>query len=409
MKGETIMLTSRPGRARLALIAACCAGLLFAWLAPGQARANDCAINNTFQLGTTNTCTLTTFLQGTAPFALWTQSSTTGATGLFGYASAATGGGRGVLGQTDSTSGSTYGVYGYLSAIAPGTPSAGVYGQSNGASVNGYGVFGHHSQMLGSAPGVFGETNSTSANAVGVRGVVRPITTGSYSAGVEGYNNGSNFGGFGVYGHHSGQGIGVYGEALNGFAVSGYSPNNWSGYFQGSVNVVGTLTKSAGAFRIDNPIDPAHSYLQHSFVESPDMKNVYDGNVTTNGKGFATVKLPAYFQALNRDFRYQLTTLGERGWDAKAGVWKKIKNNTFTIRTNKPNVEVSWQVTGIRHDAYANAHRIETVVAKEGSAAGKYVHPELYGKPLSKSVVVLPGMTPRTRPAFNAPSQSTKK
>ena len=66
-------------------------------------------------------------------------------------------------------------------------------------------------------------------------------------------------------------------------------------------------------------------------------------------------------------------------------------------------------MTGIRHDTYANAHRIQTVVEKEGSAAGKYVHPELYGKPLSKSVVVLPGMTPRTRPAFNAPSQSTKK
>jgi len=60
-------------------------------------------------------------------------------------------------------------------------------------------------------------------------------------------------------------------------------------------------------------------------------------------------------------------------------------------------VKVSWQVTGIRKDPYANAHRIQVVVPKEGQVDGRYVHPELYGKPLTKSVVVLPGMDPRTR------------
>ena len=60
-------------------------------------------------------------------------------------------------------------------------------------------------------------------------------------------------------------------------------------------------------------------------------------------------------------------------------------------------------VTGIRHDPYANAHRIQVVVPKEGKADGRYVHPELYGKPLTKSVVVLPGMDPRTRPKLQAP------
>jgi hypothetical protein len=151
------------------------------------------------------------------------------------------------------------------------------------------------------------------------------------AAGVRGDNNNATCCGMGVAGFHSGQGIGVYGEAPNGFGVSGFSPGNWSGYFQGSVNVVGTLFKSSGAFRIDNPLDPAHSYLQHSFVESPDMKNVYDGTVSTNGKGFATVKLPAYFQALNKDFRYQLTIVGTRGWRAR--VVKEIANNRFTIQT----------------------------------------------------------------------------
>jgi len=252
----------------------------------------------------------------------------------------------------------------------------------------------------GVGSGVRGETSSLADDAAGVSGYID--SAGANAAGVRGDNGNASCCGMGVAGFHAGQGIGVYGEAQNGFAVSGYSPNNWSGYFQGSVNVVGTLYKSSGAFRIDNPIDPAHSYLQHSFVESPDMKNVYDGVITTNGKGFATVKLPGWFQALNRDFRYQLTILGHSPWGTEARVWDEVAHNRFTIRTNKPNVKVSWQVTGIRKDAYANAHRIQTVVPKTRSADSKYVHPELYGKPLSKSVVVLPGMRPGTQPKIEA-------
>src|ERR671931_917372 len=131
------------------------------------------------------------------------------------------------------------------------------------------------------------------------------------------------------------------------------------------------------------------------------MMIVYNGNVVTNGKGFATVRLPAYFQALNKDFRYQLTPIGHNAWGARAIVWNEIKQNRFTIRS-EPHVKISWQVTGIRHDHYANAHRIQVVVPKEGKAQGRYVHPELYGKPLTKSVVVLPGMDPRTRQKFQA-------
>jgi hypothetical protein len=252
-----------------------------------------------------------------------------------------------------------------------------------------FAIFGDSSATSGAGTGVYGRSASSGANATGVSGEVTN-GTGSYSAGVKGVNDASGFGGFGVFGRHAGQGIGVYGEAENGFAVSGFSPNNWSGYFQGSVNVVGTLFKSSGAFRIDNPIDPAHSYLQHSFVESPDMMNVYNGNVVTNSQGFATVRLPAWFQALNKDFRYQLTVLGRSF--ARAIVWNEIARNRFTIRTNEPRVPVSWQVTGIRHDAWAKTHRIQVLVPKEGSADGRYVHPELYGKPMTKSVVVLPGM-----------------
>jgi len=354
-----------------------------------------------------NSATAITTLSTTGTTGLEIVDPTPGAIAVKAIASSGTGNGWGVYGESDASDTGALGVYGRLTTPAPGGASAGVLGISESTTPYGPGVFGVHGGESGSAPGVEGLTNSTSADAAGVRG--RIFSAAANAAGVRGENASLYCCGMGVAGFHSGSGIGVYGEALNGFAVSGFSPNNWSGYFQGSVNVVGTLYKSSGAFRIDNPLDPAHAYLQHSFVESPDMKNVYDGVIRTNGKGFATVKLPDWFQALNRDFRYQLTTLAQRGWDAKAGIWKKLHDNAFTIRTDRPKIEVSWQITGIRHDAYANANRIQTVVPKTGSADGKYVYPELYGKPMSKSVVVLPGMTPATKPKFADQRTPTQK
>jgi trimeric autotransporter adhesin len=144
----------------------------------------------------------------------------------------------------------------------------------------------------------------------------------------------------------------------------------------GDVSIKGTLSKGSGSFKIDHPLDPAHKYLYHSFVESPDMMDVYNGNITTNQRGLAVVVLPEYFEALNRDFRYQLTVLGQF---AQAIVARKIAHNQFVIRTNKPGVEVSWQVTGIRQDAYANAHRIPTEEEKPPQEQGTYLHPELFG------------------------------
>jgi hypothetical protein len=143
----------------------------------------------------------------------------------------------------------------------------------------------------------------------------------------------------------------------------------------GNANVSGTLTKGAGSFKIDHPLDPLNKYLYHSFVESPDMMNIYNGNVVTDKHGLATVILPPYFSALNRDFRYQLTVVGQF---AEAIIAQKVADNRFVIRTDKPHVEVSWQVTGIRQDAYANAHRIPVEVDKPEHEQGHYLHPELF-------------------------------
>ena len=152
----------------------------------------------------------------------------------------------------------------------------------------------------------------------------------------------------------------------------------------GSLTVTGNVSKGGGSFRIDHPLDPENKYLYHSFVESPDMKNIYDGVVTTDRDGSATVTLPDWFEALNRDFRYQLTVIGQF---AQAIVASKIAGNRFTVRTDKPKVEVSWQVTGIRQDAYANAHRIPVEQDKSEKERNHYLHPELFGQAEEGSIL----------------------
>jgi len=172
---------------------------------------------------------------------------------------------------------------------------------------------------------------------------------------------------------------GVLENALEIAAVSGNAT------FLHDVNVAGNLSKGGGSFKIDHPLDPENKYLYHSFVESPDMMNVYNGNTTTDTKGEAIVTLPDYFEALNRDFRYQLTAVGTF---AQVIIKEKLVNNAFVIASSEPNVEVSWQITGIRQDAYANKNRIPNEVEKKASEKGFYLHPEAFDQPLSKKLKV---------------------
>jgi hypothetical protein len=190
------------------------------------------------------------------------------------------------------------------------------------------------------------------------------------------YGDAAKGGGNGILAYPgSNAGVGIYAASICGDrgTCSG-TDNSYAGVFNGDVAVT-NLTKSGGSFKIDHPLDPANKYLYHSFVESPDMKNIYDGDVTTDGAGHAIVTLPDWFEALNRDFRYQLTVIGQF---SQAIVASKISHNSFAIRTDKPNVEVSWQVTGIRQDAWANAHRIPLEVPKDSADQGHYLHPELF-------------------------------
>jgi hypothetical protein len=152
----------------------------------------------------------------------------------------------------------------------------------------------------------------------------------------------------------------------------------------GNVNVNGTLTKSGGSFRIDHPLDPADKYLSHSFVESPDMKNIYDGVAIADWDGEAKVELPEWFEALNKDFRYQLTPIGPAASELRIGT--EIEDNTFRIAGAQPGQRISWQVTGTRKDAWANANRIPVEHDKPANEKGSYLFPEGFGRPQADSL-----------------------
>jgi len=141
----------------------------------------------------------------------------------------------------------------------------------------------------------------------------------------------------------------------------------------------GTVSASVKAFKIDHPLDPANKFLLHTSVESSDMMNVYNGNVILDGNGEATVKMADWFEALNKDFRYQLTPIGAPG--PNLYIAEEISGNQFKIAGGSAGLKVSWQVTGIRHDAYANKNRIKVEEMKSPAERGKYLNPTAFGEP----------------------------
>lgn len=219
---------------------------------------------------------------------------------------------------------------------------------------------------------------------VGVQGTLRMNDNDIYLRG----NNGDTAHGLGWYSSGTkpfksttfSDGPVLYGYSAGGLGTS-YGGGNialkweYNGNVQvaGALNVVGTLSKGGGSFRIDHPLDPLNKYLQHSFVESPDMMNVYNGNAQLDEQGQAAIDLPAWFEALNRDFRYQLTCIG--GF-APVYVAEEIAGNRFRIAGGKPGLKVSWQVTGIRKDPYAEFHRIQVEVDKPPAEQGSCLHEE---------------------------------
>ncbi|MBU0763477.1 MAG: hypothetical protein KJ607_01440 [Bacteroidetes bacterium] len=223
-------------------------------------------------------------------------------------------------------------------------------------------------------PAVYGAHAVTDGYGVGVKGQSR-------WRGVEGNATSGSGNIMGVIGLAMGAGTGtrygVYGSASGGSAA-------YAGFFDGDVHVNGTLSKSGGTFRIDHPQDPENKYLVHAFMESPEMKNVYDGIVMLDTEGRSTVTLPSYFGELNRDFRYQLTPVGASA--PNLFIEQKTVDNQFVIAGGQPGMEVCWQVTGIRKDPWAQQHPVVVEEEKTPETKGKYLHPDLYGQPAEKAM-----------------------
>ncbi len=256
---------------------------------------------------------------------------------------------------------------------------SGTYYGIEGISGTGTGIYG---QTYGNAVGVVGEASNNPGGGIGVYGDTQYGGQGVWgeSFGNSFFNGAGPDGVHGIANGNSGSGVAGVNTASGGTGVYGavYDSSSYAGHFDGNVFVNGNLSKNGGSFKIDHPLDPSNQYLYHSFVESPDMKNMYDGVVALDARGEAVITLPEWFGALNRDFRYQLTCVG--GF-APVYVAEEIANNQFKISGGRIGLKVSWQVTGIRQDAWANAHRIPVEEPKSEEERGTYLHPELFGAP----------------------------
>ena len=375
----------------------------------------EAANGSTVKVGQSNSGTATTTVRNTAASSsavalkgvVTRTGSGSGTAGVFGQSAAQNG--RGVVGYATRTGSDTKGVYGRS------VNGRGVHGRATGTTGANYGVYGE--SMSSGGTGVYGKGGNRGIHGTGITGMRGDGT----SIGI--YGEGANYGiagsspgvavygsstEYGVYGNSAG--TGVYGSG-NDYGVRGFgethgvfgngttygvrgSSANWAGYFTGKVHVAGVLTKSSGTFLIDHPLDPANKTLSHSFVEAPEMLNIYRGAATLNGRGRATVRLPRYYEALNRDHHVQLTAVGEPA--PSLHVAREVVDGRFTIGGGVPGQRVFWIVTGVRQDAWARKHPLRVERTKPRKDRGKYLNPEVHGHGRQGAIHPLP-RTPRRR------------
>lgn len=253
------------------------------------------------------------------------------------------------------------------------------------------------------------ENNIGRCNGIGAL-VGRHDGWGGY--GVRGFVTDPNgaIGVLGQVGISGGTGTAVRGENVNaangGNAVEAVTNGSGSALFaqgaqaatlNGDVTINGdlTVTGTKSGFRIDDPRAPAQRTLTHTPVETDAMTVTYSGNVRTDSRGRATVRLPEYAETLAADWRYQLTPIGKFG---QAIVEHEVRDGRFVIRTEHGDTKVSWNVVGVRRDPQARRDAIDPVADKRGDDRGRYLDPTLYGQPESRSSVE------RVRPEAAAPS-----
>jgi hypothetical protein len=71
----------------------------------------------------------------------------------------------------------------------------------------------------------------------------------------------------------------------------------------------------------------------------------YHGEVWTDARGYATVRLPGEIAPLGPPLEYELRDLEP---PSTARVTGALKDGRFTIATDQPHVKVAWRLTGHR-------------------------------------------------------------
>ncbi len=268
-----------------------------------------------------------------------------------------------------SSDGSGVSVYG--NSLGTGVGVKGVSGPNYGVeaySIDSNALYAHGNTTAGIDPNSPGEEQAAIFADGGDAASIYATSSARFTGAVSLENNGEN--GRGVFALVTGD------SATALYAVVGVGTTGGrAAWLQGNVDITGSLSKGGGSFKIDHPLDPENKYLSHSFVESPDMMNVYNGNVVLDAEGRAVIDLPEWFEVLNRDFRYQLTPIGAPG--PNLYVASEVRSNSFEIAGGTAGMTVSWQVTGIRHDRWAEANRIQVEQEKPLEERGLYLHPEV--------------------------------
>ena len=314
--------------------------------------AEHSSIGVTFGAGSTSSSNSFSTIQAT------TISSDNTVSAVLG---SSTGGAWSVSGQIESGASAGAGVYGTNFRTngghgVLGVGLNGVVGQTN--YLEGYGVYGSNSSSTGSGDGV-------GVYGVGNTGVMGQTTNGEFY-GIYGENldGGATYNNIGAAGWGW---VGVFGQtSSNGFGV----------YSDGELGASG-----AKSFVIDHPLDPENKTLKHYCTESPEVLNIYRGNVFLNKKGEAKIELPEYFSEINIDFTYYLTPIG--GAAPNLHVKTEVINNYFEDAGGTENLKVSWVLYAKRNDKYMQDKRQkdDNIVEQDKRQKGKYIHPKLYGQP----------------------------
>lgn len=171
---------------------------------------------------------------------------------------------------------------------------------------------------------------------------------------------------------------GAYGKATN---TSGQSRGVIGDGSEFGIVSVGNFGGTAAKyFIIDHPLDPENKILRHSCIESPEILNIYRGNVVLDANGNGVVELPNYFTAININYSYLLTPIGA---PSVTYIAEEINNNgVFKISGGNPNQKISWSVYSERNDKAINHDPMtkQMEIDKVGNQIGKYLAPEAFGK-----------------------------